>query len=388
MNELKFTRRRCTIATITALLAGLTVCVQAHAQATTYRISDLGAFSTAAAINDVGQVVGTVTTGGTQRPFVWSEASGMTLLGAVGSFGQANAINNAGQVVGHSASAGAPTQGFLWTEDTGMQTLFAVTDGESTATSINNSGIVVGYQRDSTGVRLVPLAWSQAKATVALGLSGAANGQAVAIDDKGRIAGALMGADGSAYLGGSAVWANVGADPTSGGSASYNAMNTTSIVGTVSFEFGPLLRAARFSACATGTCLPGELTTMLGDLPGEWLAPNGRPRGSRPLDINEAGAIVGGSDVPGREHAFIWTAEAGIVDLNTLVDANDPLRASFELTLARGINEQGWIVGNAMVSGITHAVLLTPVPEPTSAVLWLLGAITCACSVSARRRKR
>ena len=75
-----------------------------------------------------------------------------------------------------------------------------------------------------------------------------------------------------------------------------------------------------------------------------------------------------------------------MLDLNALIGQADPLRASFVLTQARAINEGGWIVGTALAGGVLHAVLLTPVPEPSAAALWLLAGAARACCVRIRSR--
>ena len=63
----------------------------------------------------------------------------------------------------------------------------------------------------------------------------------------------------------------------------------------------------------------------------------------RPWGINDAGIVVGTAEVS--QHvwrAFMWDAERGIRDLNTL--ATPP--ANFVLDRALGINDRGWIVGD------------------------------------------
>ena len=87
----------------TALLLLLSV-LDALAGANPPQFIDLGTLggtgSSAAAINRVGQVVGSSTAAdGWNHPFIWDAASGMYNLGSAYS-GNATAINNLGQVVG------------------------------------------------------------------------------------------------------------------------------------------------------------------------------------------------------------------------------------------------------------------------------------------------
>ena len=75
-----------------------------------------------------------------------------------------------------------------------------------------------------------------------------------------------------------------------------------------------------------------------------------------PTSINNRGQVVGFSDLPGDSaaspnyHAFLWTRQSGITDLGTLPgDA---------LSIAWGINEEGWIVGQSIAStGSSRAFL-------------------------------
>ena len=100
--------------------------------------------------------------------------------------------------------------------------------------------------------------------------------------------------------------------------------------------------------------------------------------------INDSGQIVGWSDVlavAGRS-AFVW--ESGtMVDLNDLlIGAND-----WALLEATAINDQGQIVGTGFLDGVggNQAFLLTPIPEPSTALL--LGGGLLALG-AARRRSR
>src|SRR5262249_23271541 len=101
-----------------------------------------GSTSTAAGINNLGQVVGTSYIEGdsTQHAFLWQNG-GMSDLGTLpeGTFSSATAINNAGQVVG-TADSGVP---FLWQNGT-MTALDISWDDSGYASAINDAGQVVG----------------------------------------------------------------------------------------------------------------------------------------------------------------------------------------------------------------------------------------------------
>jgi probable HAF family extracellular repeat protein len=81
--------------------------------------------------------------------------------------------------------------------------------------------------------------------------------------------------------------------------------------------------------------------------------------------INASGQVVGwsfGSPLATNglnQHAFVYTAATGMVDLNALIPAN----SGWLLTDASAINDAGQIAGTGYApNGYTHAFLLTPVP--------------------------
>ena len=81
---------------------------------------------------------------------------------------------------------------------------------------------------------------------------------------------------------------------------------------------------------------------------------------SRAWDINDARQIVGEAEiVSGAWHAFLYTAEEGMLDLNSRIDPS----VGWVLQIARGINAAGQITGTGTINGQTHAFLLTPAPS-------------------------
>jgi probable HAF family extracellular repeat protein len=92
--------------------------------------------------------------------------------------------------------------------------------------------------------------------------------------------------------------------------------------------------------------------------------------------INNNGQIVGDLRLNGTGdhpyHAFLYD-DSTMKDLNTLLDSS---AAGWTITTANDINNNGQIVGWATnSSGYTHAVLLTPVPEPSIIALFITGTI-------------
>jgi probable HAF family extracellular repeat protein len=89
--------------------------------------------------------------------------------------------------------------------------------------------------------------------------------------------------------------------------------------------------------------------------------------------INSLGQIVGSSglDSLNSYHAMIYE-EGALYDLNTLIPAN----SNWTLTSARRINDLGQIIGQGISpNGVSHAYLLTPVPEPSVGILLVIGIL-------------
>src|SRR5262249_31291944 len=98
---------------------------------------------------------------------------------------------------------------------------------------------------------------------------------------------------------------------------------------------------------------------------------------------------VGESGMGTPNQAFLWTPEDGMVRLKTLVDASG---ANWTLSIARGINDSGQIIGTGLYypagpnsKPLQHSFLLTPVPEPAIAGIAAFSVV--AWGLRARRRR-
>ena len=111
--------------------------------------------------------------------------------------------------------------------------------------------------------------------------------------------------------------------------------------------------------------------------------------------LNNVGQVVGytyigdGSTLSGStdKHAVLWNGNVA-TDLNSFLDAGS-VSAGWVLTQANGINDNGWIVGDAIntLTGETHAFQLAPVPEPETYAMMLAG-LGLVGAAAARRRKQ
>src|SRR5690606_12095971 len=96
--------------------------------------------------------------GESSQAFTWTSALGGAAVDASLPYSTANAVNDLGQIVGTFANGG-PATAYVWSAVIGRRALFTGGDGGSTALDINNAGLAVGARRDSSGLPTA-LAWT------------------------------------------------------------------------------------------------------------------------------------------------------------------------------------------------------------------------------------
>jgi probable HAF family extracellular repeat protein len=285
---------------------------------TTFKGKDLGVFpgadyASASAINDAGQIAGSLNAANSVIPFIWRPKSGLQRISLLpgDTCGQAFGINKNGDVVGYSSGSDG-TRAFLWTRRRGTRNLGCLPGGNySQARAVNDSGQVAGTSRILSQDRAV--LWSSTGQIRNLGtLAGDSSSEAVAIN------------------------------------------NADDVVG---YSKGPRRVRAFLWTAATGM-------QDLGVLPGSIA--------SRALDINDLGEVVGSSGTSSNDRAFIWTKQEGMKDLNSAGSAD--LGVTF--AEAHAINNLGQIlVMGKSVHGMNSARASAPkddcAPAPPSTFLLL-----------------
>ena len=325
-----------------------------------------------------------------------------------GHYSYARGINSSGQVVGTSGSTNGE-HAFLYSGGS-MQDLGALPGAAniSAANAINDSGQVVGSSNQraflySGGVMhdlgTLPGADSRAYST-----------EAFAINNNGQIAGTSAG-QAFLYAGG-----NMHALGTLLGGALSFGSGTNNSGQVVGYSYVGPIAAGEFHAflysggnmqdigVLQGSTYNMSFATGIndnGEVVGGSYAPDGRQHaflyaggsiqdlGAPPGDtssiawaINNSGQIVGRSSGanPSKPSAFVYS-HGTMYDLATLL-ANG---SGWQDLAVYGINYSGQIVGQGRIGDETHALLLTPVPEPATYAMILagLGMLTLV----ARRRK-
>jgi probable HAF family extracellular repeat protein len=317
-----------------------------------YTIADLGVLSSApsnggshpTAMNAAGEVVGygDIYTD-YSHAFLYAGGGPLVNLGSFGgdsSVSVATSINSSGMVVGYS---GQPVA-FLYTQSGGMQTLGPVLGNTTSyAWGLNNNGQIVGYYGPASG-----------------GVDGfiynAASGSMIdlgaylplCINDAGLV-GAVVnsGSQESAYVssGGTGTWVNIG---------SLGGTNTTPYAINSSGEVvgGSSITAA--SENRQPFIYSGGSMTDLGTFGGQL---------GLAFAVNDYGVVVGSADLPGdlTGHGFVYYGSGTIEDLNNLIDP----ALGWTIDGAAAINDNGRIAAEAyQEGGPYHAVLLIPIPTP------------------------
>lgn len=342
-----------------------------------YSFTDLGTlggqFSRANAINNAGQIAGYSYLAGDPmnaafHAVLWQGTTTTDLGTLGGQYSEAKAINAAGQIAGVAYLASGARHATVWTGSTAtdLGTLAGPGGFLSDAYGINQTGAVVGQSISGSGFDAA--LWNGPTATNLTAQTGLV--MTSAINDSGQIAGMGYALNGATYA---ATAARVTGttltylDRLRGADNYANAINNAGqVVGYTDDRI-----ATQHAALWNGTTAT-DLGALVGSL-------------SRANAINNAGQIVGNYYINAgtylaRQRAVMWTwngSTAVAVDLNTyLTDAE--IQDGWELQTALGINDHGWIVGNAINNklGGNHAYLLSmavAVPEPQTYALLLAG---------------
>ncbi len=321
-----------------------------------YTVTDLGTLtapynysSFAREVNASGQVVGSAyTASGGAHGFLYSYCQMIDLKG----IGFGNDINDLGQVVGRDYTGG----GFLYSKSakTYLNIAFGGSPTNCIANAINNNGDIVG-QAYLPGNSYYHAYIYKDNTAIDLGTLGGDNSSATDLNDSGQVVGLsfMPGIGQRAFLYSGGQMMDLG---TFGGL--YSAALSINSIGAVVGSAGTTAGFDHAFLFDRGEMI--DLGTLGGSI-------------SRAVDINDIGQVVGSAyTAHNAEHAFIYS-DGSMVDLNSLlIEQPSP----WIITRANGINNGGMIVGAGVnAAGQTRAILLMPIPEPSTLVLLSVSAI-------------
>lgn len=313
-----------------------------------YRLTDLGTMggggSDASGMNGIGTVVGNILAGGTvrvQTGYVVQGGVPYTLRGLTpAGYSRALDINDLGWIAGDAATTTGAGHAVLWKN--GAPKDLGVPSGYfySFATAVNGLGQVVGSASTTPQFRVAFL-YERGKMRVI----GPGGSTASGINDSGVVIGNRMVPAPNAHVD---CWSlmpngNLQYLPKLGGaSCSASAVN----------QSGDIVGSSQIATGVSHAVLYRQGVLLdLGGLGGASAAA---------LSLNNLGVIVGVASLPnGVTHAALFDIAGYPVDLNSLLDATG---VGYEVVEARRVNDQGVIAGTALLGGVRRAIQLTPIP--------------------------
>lgn len=339
---------------------------RAQLRASVYSVTDLGVVwgmteSEPAAINNMGQIVGTSSTDTEGCAFRYN-INTMVDIGGYGT--RAFGISQTGLVVGDfiRTEPASPNRAALF--ERGGPIDIGLLPGMlySRANAVNSNKYVVGYSgSELDSVKSRAFYWHNSTGMVDVGTLGGAHAQALAINDAGWVTGnaQIAGRSGASHAFLYSVWPGNGPIRpmqdlgTLGGPTSYGtAINMSNHVVGYSALGGPSYGTHAFlykggKMIDLGSLNPGVISSDY----------------SAALGVNNSDQIVGysyvGVDAVRQAAVIYYSPQVGMVNLNDLIGRE---AKTFWLYSATAVNDSGQIVACANDSyGVEHALLLNPI---------------------------
>ena len=265
-----------------------------------------------------------------------SGLAGIDLGTLGGRLSVATAINESGRVVGWSYNASGVSRAFSWTATTGMVDIGTLGGATASAGDVNDAGVVAGGAATATSAGHA-FVWDATNGMTDLGTLGGATSGAVAINNAGVVAGTSLTASGATHA---FVW-----DATNG-MTDLGAFAGDHTTATAINEAGQVVGDGWFTNALDTHAFRWDATNGLVDV--------GTLGGatSRASGINASGVVTGITDVdPGPSsvnHGFSWAFVGGLTDAGVMFGVG-------------GINNAGTIAGGGPLTGA---------PSSNDAVVW------------------
>lgn len=295
-------------------------------------------------LNDRGDAAGSALLPAEDKAHaVLFDETGARDLGAfTGRMSLARGVNNQGIVVGRSVPEyeGPAMSAFVWTREAGMACLRGLGGCFSSASAINEDGVIVGVSDLDNGSRHAVM-WEKGKPVRDLLTLGGEYSNAADINDQKLVVGrsGLKNGESHAFL-----WTeetgmiDLGAldSHLSGARGLNNRGDVVGYVGDVDDKVGAFIWDKESGMRRLGYLLEGDFTIA--------------------NSVNEKRQAVGIAFAKGWHRAFIWDEHNGLRDLNALIDPC----LKWRLHYAVAINNLGQIAGVGQKGGHYRSFLLVP----------------------------
>jgi probable HAF family extracellular repeat protein len=328
-------------------------------------------------VNKAGQVVGLVGDSVGARAFLYSGGQISLLVGgavrrlAANQQSSAAAINEIGQVIGsgyfqlEDGSLSDCKHPFLYSSNGVLLDLITATSADwkcGDAAAINDSGTVVGTGQQTDGLHAFFRAFLfKDGLLMGLGTLGGSSSSAVGINGRGQIVGSSL-VPGDSYQHAFLF--------TNGAMVDLGTLGGPTSTATAINELGEVVGYSSVDSTSVHAFLSAQgVMKDLGTLGGTT---------SEATSVNSSGYVTGTStNQAGYVRAFVYTPAIGIRDLNDLI----PSGTGWVLTEGISIADDGSIVGNGYLNGEQRAFLLTPTNCPAAScarlprggITWLRG---------------
>lgn len=351
------------------MAAALLATATAHAAAVQYRIVSFEDGVRPAALNNHGTVLTYLqdSAGQSIGAGLWSVSTGNVPIPGFPAAGLA-ALNDRGEVLANTYIHGE-ARAAIWSPQGGMK-YYGV---DSAGLALNNKGeslLALGYDgrkgfqigsADGTTRQLAPFTGVYGSSVWSGGINAA--GHAVVGFNE------LDSVQRSVVWGGDSIAVDLG-----DGFHANGITDDDTVYGFVDTPSLPMT-AATLKVTCTPHCAVGPVKPL-----GHLYEGTAEPPHSRARDMNAHGAVVGLSDTKDDVSAFLWTEADGMLDLNSLIAPDDPLRSKVHLYSAEQINDDGWILAASMRLGSwepskTYLLVPSPVPEVDATALGVAGLL-------------